>query len=75
MPTGLLDSTEIGIPCPECAHETKKSFGWIKAHSDFTCSGCGRNIHMDRDQFLGELRKTDAAIDDLKRSIERFNKR
>lgn len=74
MPNELLDSAEIDIPCPNCGHKTAKSFGWLKAHSDFTCAGCNRSIHVDRDQFLGELRKADSSVESLKRTIDRFNK-
>lgn len=75
MPSGLLDSAEIEIPCPDCGHKTTKSIGWIKAHSDFTCAGCNSNVHLNRGQFLGELRKVDSAVDGLKRTIDRINER
>lgn len=67
----FLDGTSLDIPCPQCDHKTAKTFGWIKAHTDFTCVGCGRTITLDRDQILGELRKAEKSISNLGRNLSK----
>jgi lysyl-tRNA synthetase class I len=70
---GILDSAEIEIPCENCGRKTKKSIGWIKNHSHFTCD-CGTHIILDASKFKGEISKVDRAIGDLQRTIDKINK-
>ena len=44
---GLLNTYEGSIHCPSCGRYNKKSIGWIKRHSDFTCS-CGTVTNLDK---------------------------
>jgi hypothetical protein len=48
--SGLFDDAEIEIPC-YCGRKTKKTVGWIKNHSQFTCA-CGTVISLKSDEFV-----------------------
>lgn len=43
--TAAIDAKTMPIPCPECGHETTQTFGWLKAHDEFTCR-CGVRINL-----------------------------
>lgn len=69
---GSLDSAEIEIPCT-CGHKSKKTIGWIKSNSKFTCV-CGINITLDADQFRREIDKVDDSLAGLQETIKRLGK-
>jgi len=71
--TGILDNSEIDITCPKCSRITKKSVGWIKSNTQFTCA-CGTIITLDTSQFRREISKIDSAITDLQKTIKKLNK-
>lgn len=70
---GILDSAEVDIPCEKCGGKTKKSIGWIKRNSEFTCV-CGQRITLNADQFRREIGKVDRSVDALKGQIKKMNK-
>ena len=67
----ILNDHSINIPCPQCGQKTAKTLGWIKAHTDFMCAGCGRLITLDRDQLIGELRKVEKSISEFGRQFRK----
>ena len=71
--TGFLDKSEVEITCTKCNRKTKKSIGWIKNNSNFTCT-CGTVIRLDANQFKGEIVKIDSAVADLKNTFNKLNK-
>ncbi len=75
MAKSILDSAEIGVPCPGCGHETKKSVGWLRSHDELVCSGCGETIRLDDEGFRAGLDSADKAMGDFKRNLARLNKR
>lgn len=70
---GFLDSSEIEIPCEKCGHKTKKSIGWIKAHSKFTCA-CGVAITLDASQFKSEIGKVEHSLSSLQGALKKLGK-
>ena len=42
-----LDGATIEVPCPKCRYKSRKTVGWLKAHSELTCIGCGTRISSD----------------------------
>lgn len=70
----MFDSQTLRIPCTTCGQETEKTVGWIKTHDHFTCA-CGQPIRLDRNQFLGEIRKAEKAVADFRRTIGKLGKR
>jgi len=71
--SGFLDNTEIEIPCEKCGRKTKKSIGWIKSNSSFSCS-CGTRIHLNTSQFKGEIAKAERSFGNLERTLKNFGK-
>lgn len=69
----VFDSSEIEIPCTSCGRKTKKSIGWIKNNSQFTCH-CGTTIRLDTAQLKGEIAQVEASIVRLKDSFKKFGK-
>lgn len=61
---GYLDDFAIGVPCPGCGHETEKKIGWLKAHDQITCGGCGETIDITDAGFRNNLAKAEKAIRD-----------
>lgn len=70
----MLDNKTLRIPCTTCGQETEKTVGWLKAHDYFTCA-CGQGIRLERDQFLGEIRRAEKSIADLGKTISKLGKR
>jgi hypothetical protein len=48
MPASDYEDDEIGIICPACEYEIRKSIGWIRRHAQLECPGCGQVIDIDR---------------------------
>ena len=71
--SGFLDSAEIEIPCQKCGSKTKKSIGWVRAHSEFTCA-CGATTTLDASQFKSEIAKVERSLADLQRTLKQFGK-
>lgn len=70
---GFLDSSEIEIPCEKCGHKTKKSIGWIKTHSKFTCA-CGVEITLDASQLKSEIGKVECSLSGLQDALKKLGK-
>ncbi len=70
---GFLDNEEIEIPCENCGRKSKKSFGWIKGHTEFSCA-CGTRIRLQAGQFKSEITKVERSLADLQRSLKNFGK-
>lgn len=70
--SGLIDDSEVDLPCENCGHVTKKNIGWIKSHSEFICV-CGTRISLDTDEFRSDLAKIERAFADLQSTLDNFN--
>ncbi|MDX8466130.1 hypothetical protein RFM26_10600 [Mesorhizobium sp. VK23B] len=46
-----LQDDEIGVVCTDCAYETRKSVGWLRAHTQVECPGCGAIIDVESRNF------------------------
>jgi hypothetical protein len=51
----MFEQAELGIECPKCGHENKKTVAWIKAHNSLTCAGCNETIRLDKRESLSML--------------------
>jgi transcription elongation factor Elf1 len=71
---GHLDGAEIGIPCPGCGHNTKKSIGWLKTQNQLTCGGCGKVIELESSNFRQGMREVDASIKKLTDTFKKFGR-
>lgn len=70
---GFLDNEEIEIPCENCGRKSKKSIGWIKGHTEFSCA-CGTRIRLQASQFKSEIAKVERSLADVQRSLKNFGK-
>lgn len=61
---GFLDSETIEIPCEGCGKEHSKTIGWIKTHSEISCS-CGATIKIDKSEFVRGISGVERALDGL----------
>ena len=68
-----LNKHELEIPCENCGHKTKKTIGWVKANTLFTCK-CGTQITLEASQFKREIAKVEKSLKDLERSLKRLGK-
>jgi len=71
----VFDKAKLGIPCPKCGHETKKTIAWIKSHVEMTCSGCGSAVTLDSSKLEKGLGRVEKQIDGLKRKLSRLGER
>ncbi|TIQ32489.1 MAG: hypothetical protein E5X48_25805 [Mesorhizobium sp.] len=46
-----LEDDEIGVVCTDCAYETRKNVGWLRAHTQVECHGCGAIIDVESRNF------------------------
>ncbi|MGX5800593.1 hypothetical protein ACWGS9_05045 [Bradyrhizobium sp. Arg314] len=46
-----LEDDEIGVVCAGCSYETRKSIGWLRAHTQVECEGCGAIIDVESRNF------------------------
>ena len=67
--SGYLDNAEIGISCPKCGAETKKSIGWIKHNNKFICA-CGSEVNFDSNQFRKKMAAVDSSLNDFGKGIK-----
>lgn len=65
MADRLFDSEQIGIPCPKCGYETKKTIAWLRENSEFVCANCGTEIALERDQAVRTLDDVAKRISDV----------
>lgn len=70
---GILDEQTIEIPCEACGRKVEKTIGWIKRHSNFTCS-CGTVINLKADGFRREIAKVERSVAELARSLKNIGK-
>ncbi|QQF02875.1 hypothetical protein [Sinorhizobium meliloti] len=71
----MLETAEIGVPCPKCGHKTTKTIAWIKAHDDFACSGCGATIAVEANELVAGIQKAEQSLAKLRKSLGQFGKR
>ena len=71
----MFEKAEIGVPCPECGHETNKTIAWLKSHNEMTCGGCGKTVAVDSKGLLAGLQKADDALAKFRKSLRGFGKR
>jgi hypothetical protein len=67
---GLLDNEKLDIPC-DCGRQNAVAVSALRRSPTITCA-CGTKIHVDASQFDREMRKVDAAVTDLEKSLSRF---
>ncbi|WP_315928887.1 hypothetical protein [Mesorhizobium sp. SP-1A] len=46
-----FNDDEIGVRCLFCAHETRKTVGWIRAHTQMECPACGTIVDIESKNF------------------------
>ncbi|AXQ93185.1 hypothetical protein D0Z66_04775 [Cereibacter sphaeroides] len=61
----MFDKQSLDIPCPNCGKKTKKTVGWIKTHDSFTCSGCARDISLDKKDLVSGLKAAEKSMKGL----------
>ena len=66
----MFKNASIDLSCPQCQTKIKKTIGWIKQSTQFTCTRCGSIVKLQKDQFIRELKKADKAVDDFKRKLK-----
>ncbi len=71
----MFDKRALDIPCPQCGHKTQKSVAWLRDNSDFTCVGCGRDIHLEADQFRSGIKRAESQIAAMLRNLGKIGKR
>jgi transposase-like protein len=71
----LFDSATLDIPCPGCEHVNPLTIAYLKANQQFTCAGCGKDVQIETDQLKSGLKEADNALDGLRKTIRRLNKR
>jgi len=69
---GELVGGRINVPCPGCGYKTRKTGGWLRAHNEFTCVGCGTRVTMESRQFHDGLWKVEDSLDKLGKASKRF---
>jgi transcription elongation factor Elf1 len=72
---GYLDRQEVSILCPGCKRENITTVGWIKANDVVHCAGCGKNITLQRNNFLPKLEKAEKAVDAFLEEVRTLGKR
>lgn len=71
----MLEKAKIGVPCPKCGHETKKSIAWIEANDDFVCSKCGSVVAVESEKLLATIKKAEQSLAKFRKSLGKFGKR
>ncbi len=66
----ILDGQPFDLPCPNCGRKTTKTVGWVKRHSQFTCT-CGTVVTLEKSSFLKGIGDAERSIDRFKRNIRR----
>ena len=66
---GPLDRHTFDVACPGCKIKNAKTLGWLKAHNQFICEGCGKNIDIDKSRFAAGVDQIDKAFMDLAKTI------
>ena len=73
----MFSATTIKLSCPECLHQTAKTFDWLEVRDRFDCPTCGRTVSVDkgrRGQRVDgpgrqELAVLAAAVEELQQKI------
>ena len=65
-----LDSFEIGVPCPDCRRETRKTIGWLKSHDLLACVGCDRPIDLQDAEVREGIRSAEREIADFMKRLK-----
>ena len=66
---GPLDRDTFVVACPGCRIKNPKTLGWLKAHNQFICEGCGKNINIDKSHFAALMHQIDTAFWNLAKTI------
>jgi transposase-like protein len=66
---GPLDRHSFDVACPGCKIKNPKTLGWLKAHNQFICEGCGKNIDIDKSRFTAGVDQLDKAFRNLTKTI------
>jgi len=69
MTRHLDGGTEIPFDCPRCHKKVMTTVREIEAKPNFACPHCG--VAFDAKDLRAALKRTDDAIEKLKRDIER----
>ena len=67
---GPLDRRSFDVACPGCKIKNAKTLGWLKAHNQFICEGCGKNIDIDKSRFTAGVDQIDKAFRNLTKTIQ-----
>lgn len=67
----LLDNETLDLPCEACGHVTKKTIGWVRRHSEYTCT-CGVAINLKADQFRRVMAEVDRRVAALSRQLKKL---
>ncbi|PST24238.1 hypothetical protein C7U60_09760 [Mesorhizobium plurifarium] len=70
----MPDHEEIGVPCPECGHETSKPVAWVKANDELPCRRCGTPIALENEKHLLTIEQVAQSMTKLRRPLEKFRR-
>lgn len=70
---GFLDNSRLDIACPLCAARVATTLGRARRSPTVRCPR-GHSIRVEASQLDRELRKTDRAFDDLRRTLRRLGR-
>jgi uncharacterized Zn finger protein len=70
----MFDNEEIGIPCPECGHETSRPVAWVKANDELPCRRCGTAIVLENEKHLLTIEQVAQNMTKLRRSLAKFRR-
>jgi hypothetical protein len=68
---GSLDRDTFVVACPGCKIKHPKTLGWLKAHDQFICERCGRNININKSRFTNLMHQIDKAVWNLAKTVRR----
>ena len=43
----MLEGYEVPLVCPACSMVNKRTVGWLQAHTEYSCDGCGAQAAVD----------------------------
>jgi len=59
-----LNQENVSIPCPSCQRKTKKTIGWIRENTAFTCE-CGAEVKFDQSDYADAAAAVEASMNKL----------
>lgn len=71
--SGILDSTIIDVPCPNCSRTIEKSIGWITTHDQLVCA-CGTTIALESRDLRTKLADVERELAQLQRLAKNLGK-